>query len=303
MKQLYVFPLIIIGMIFSGDYTISLKSGQNGFCSDTCFSYSSFIRFSSSETILIPLISVSAGTFNMGEAESRRESNYEGPLHAVTLESFFMSATEITQKQFTAVMNYNPSVFKDNADLPVENISWKEAANFCNRLSEKNGLEPCYNEKTWLCDTAKSGFRLPSEAEWEYACRANTSTFFHTGDTEKDLARAGWYRKNSGNKSQVVGKKEPNKWGLYDMHGNIWEMCNDWYGENYYSESPSVKPLGPQKGIKKVLRGGSWSHPPAACRAGDRWSVDPDGKFGNVGFRIVKKADSVPTKGKSKNII
>lgn len=137
---------------------------------------------------------------------------------------------------------------------------------FCNKLSDAEGLERCYNESTWACDFGKNGFRLPTEAEWEYACRAGTETNFYTGNTinsdgytSTDLDRAGWYWYNLGqanNKAHVVGAKEPNNFGLYDMHGNVWEWCLDWYGS--YQSGSVTNPTGVQTSSSRVVCGGSW---------------------------------------------
>jgi len=223
----------------------------------------------------------------MGSPSGGEDTAAERPVHAVTLTSFSMSAKEITQAQFRRVMGVNPSVNKGE-NLPVERVSWIDAASFCNRLSDAAGLSRCYDEKSWKCDFTRDGFRLPTEAEWEYACRAGGVTEYYSGDDEADLGRAGWYRGNC-MKSQVGGLKEPNEWGLYDMHGNVWELCNDWYDESYYAKSPKISPVGPATGKRKVLRGGSWTHVAHGCRSADRWSIDPGEKYGNVGFRIVRR--------------
>lgn len=234
----------------------------------------------------IQLVKIPAGSFRMGSTLADGETTNERPVHMVTLPAFRMSVKEITQIQFFKIMGANPSVHKSHPDLPVERISWMDAARFCNRLSDVEGLSRCYDEKTWKCDFSKNGYRLPTEAEWEYACRASTTTEYYSGQTEEDLAQVGWYQGNC-TRSQIVGLKKPNAWGLFDMHGNIWELCNDWYDAPYYGESPKSFPPGPLTGTKRVLRGGSWTHAAHGCRSADRWSVDPRQRFGNVGFRIV----------------
>ena len=236
----------------------------------------------------IQFVTIPAGSFRMGSSLTEGDTASERPVHSVVLPAFFMSAKEITQEQFVSVMGVNPSVHRGKSAFPVERVSWIDAARFCNRLSDAGGLSRCYDEKTWKCDFSKNGYRLPTEAEWEYACRATTTTEYHSGQTEGDLSRVGWYQGNC-IKTQAVGLKDPNAWGLYDMHGNVWELCNDWYDESYYGKSPEKFPVGPGMGTKRVLRGGSWTHPAHGCRAADRWSLAPEQRFGNVGFRVVHR--------------
>jgi formylglycine-generating enzyme len=178
-----------------------------------------------------------------------------------------MARTEVTQEQYEAVMGSNPSNFK-GPDLPVERVTWYEAVEYCNELSRQEGLDPCYSGSgaSMLCDFTANGYRLPTEAEWEYACRAGTETDFHTGNMthsgssplDPALDRAGWYFGNSGSTTHPVGEKEPNAFGLYDMHGNVWEWCWDWYASDYYASSPAEDPRGPASGSDRVVRGGSW---------------------------------------------
>ncbi|MFC1561009.1 SUMF1/EgtB/PvdO family nonheme iron enzyme [Candidatus Latescibacterota bacterium] len=233
------------------------------------------------------MVSIPAGNFQMGSTTGEA---YEQPVHTVTLSAFEMSTTEITQGQYTAIMGSNPSYFTGDDNLPVEMVDWYDAVKFCNRLSDRVGLEQCYDESTWECDFSKTGFRLPTEAEWEYACRAGTTTKYYTGDTESDLARAGWYSGNSGSKAHPVGQKESNAWGLYDMHGNIWEWCHDWYDSEYYTKSPTNNPTGIQSGLYRVNRGGRWDYSAGGCRSAMRAGHDPNLKHNTLGFRIVRRA-------------
>ena len=221
--------------------------------------------------------------------------------HKVTLSAFEMSATEITQAQYQDVMGTNPSFFTGDDSRPVDSLTWHGAVEFCNRLSEQHGYQPCYNLDTWECDFTKNGYRLPTEAEWEYACRAGTSTHYNLGDTEDDLKRAGWYEGNSGGQTHPVAEKTANAWGLYDMHGNVYEWCNDWYDINYYSVSPDINPTGPTGPVSiagitlgRVIRGGSYRGEggilsQARCRSVERWSYLPSNKFWNIGFRVVRR--------------
>ena len=235
----------------------------------------------------ITMVSIPAGSFEMGSNDGEE---YEKPVHTVTLDAFEMSATEITQVQYNAVIGSNPSYFSGSDDLPVENVSWYDAVKYCNLLSDEAGLERCYDESTWDCDFTKNGYRLPTEAEWEYACRAGTATMYYSGDSESDLSRVGWFIEIS-NKTHPVGQKEPNEWGLYDMHGNVWEWCNDWYASDYYSYSPSQNPTGPQTGSHHVLRGGSYQNTADGCAAVHReYDGSPVRWYNSVGFRVGRGA-------------
>ncbi|MBA7591777.1 hypothetical protein ES708_33940 [subsurface metagenome] len=168
-------------------------------------------------------------------------------------------------------------------NIPVEQVSWQDAVKFCNKLSDTAGFDRCYNESTWECDFSKNGFRLPTEAEWEYACRAGTETMFYTGNTEDDLHRAGWRPENTSTPdTHEVGIKEPNVWGLYDTHGNVAEWCNDYYG--LYNSSNQTNPIGRKSG-NVVYRGGSWFNGPMNSRSAKRRHTRPSSSFLAIGFR------------------
>jgi len=195
----------------------------------------------------------------------------EKPAHPVTLtQPFYMGKYDVTQEQYQQVTGTNPSGFKGKNN-PVEMVSWDDAQAFCKRLTEQT----------------KQAVRLPTEAEWEYACRAGTTSTYHSGDTEADLARVGWYYANSTNTTHPVGQKEPNAFGLYDMHGNVWQWCQDWYGENYYGKSEAENPQGPAQGAYRVLRGGSWYRHPLFCRSANRYRYYPVNRYIIIGFRVV----------------
>jgi len=236
----------------------------------------------------IEYVVIPGGTFRMGDIQGGGGSD-ERPVHDVTLTGFEMSATEITQWQYKDVTGNNPSYFR-GTNLPVEQVSWYDAVKYCNRLSDAAGLDRCYDVSSWSCDYSKKGFRLPTEAEWEYACRAGTETKYYTGDRESDLAEAGWYSGNSGFKTHPVGGlKTSNAYGLYDMHGNEWEWCNDWYDSGYYLSSPSTDPTGPSTGSGRVLRGGSWSYDASYCRSASRRRSHPTSASYSLGFRVVRR--------------
>lgn len=238
------------------------------------------------EMVLIP-----GGWFEMG---SDRGRSNESPVHRVWVDSFLMDRYEVTQEQYAKLMLGNPSHFK-GPDRPVEQISWAMAALYCNARSRAEGLEPCYDEETGECNFQANGYRLPTEAEWEYACRARTDTNYFFGNDARRLREYAWYAENSLGRTHPVGRKKPNPWGLYDMYGNVAEWCNDIYGENYYRSSPERNPRGPADGERYVLRGGSWSSSADACRSSYRVGEEPgfqDACFARdtIGFRCVRKA-------------
>jgi len=226
-------------------------------------------------------VRIPAGEFMMGSpvGEAGRRDN-EGPQHQVKIaEPFYMSITEVTQQQYIQIMGANPSYFK-GADNPVEMVSWNDAMEFCRKLSKKTGRE----------------ITLPTEAQWEYACRAGTDTRFSLGEDDQLLESYCWYGVNSDRKSHPVATKKPNAWGLYDMHGNVQEWCSDRFDNHYYADSPSVDPKGPSNGepVLRVFRGGSHPYVSDSCRSATRRGSVPDDFGGVIGFRVVfrDKADN-----------
>jgi formylglycine-generating enzyme required for sulfatase activity len=227
------------------------------------------------------LVLIPAGEFKMGSPTSEKDQgDDESPQHQVKItKPFCMGVYVVTQAQYKAVMGVNPSYFKGENN-PVEWVSWNDAVEFCKKLSAKTGQT----------------VRLPTEAEWEYACRAGTTTPFNTGETiSTDQANYdGNYTYGSGRKGEyrgktvAVGSFAANGFGLYDMHGNVWEWCQDWYDAEYYKHSPTDDPPGPEKGQSRVLRGGAWYDIPRSCRSAARLGNDPwyRTSHGN-GFRVV----------------
>jgi formylglycine-generating enzyme required for sulfatase activity len=219
--------------------------------------------------------------------EPGRESNEVQ--HQVTVGSFYMGKYEVTQKEYQEVMGTNPSNFKGD-NLPVEYVSWYDAVEYCNRRSQKEGLTPAYtisgseNNRTIAWNWNANGYRLPTEAEWEYVCRAGTTTAYNTGASISDST--GWYGANSRDKTHPVGQKPDNRWGLYDMHGNVWEWCWDWY--EGYSIAAQTNPAGAVSGTSRVLRGGSWYNPAGGVRSAYRSNGDPHDRGDNIGFRLVR---------------
>jgi formylglycine-generating enzyme required for sulfatase activity len=240
---------------------------------------------SMTNSVGMKLVLIPAGEFLMGSPETeKKRSADEGPQHKVRItKSFYMGTTEVTQAQWRAVMGQavkgmNFSYFRGD-NLPVENKSWNDCQEFIKKLSANEGMT----------------YRLPTEAEWEYACRAGTTTPFNTGETiSTDQAN---YDGNNiyGNgvkgafrqKTTPVGGFKPNAWGLYDMHGNVWEWCEDWYDSSYYRNSLAADPTGPARGASRVLRGGSWKFYPKNCRSSSRNWYYPDSSINYIGFRVV----------------
>ena len=211
------------------------------------------------------LVPIPAGKFMMGD-ESK---------HSVTItKPFHLGAFEVTQEQYEKVMGKNPSYFK-GPNNPVELVSWKDAVEFCRKLSQLP------KEKA-----AGHVYRLPTEAEWEYACRAGTTAAYSFGDDASQLGQYAWFDENSGTTTHPVGGKKPNPWGLYDMHGNVWEWCHDWHGE--YPSEPVTDPTGPTTGSFRVYRGGGWDGYAGYCRSGSHHGFNPSYRGGLLGFRVAR---------------
>ncbi len=254
------------------------------------------------------LIRVEGDTFRMGSPEGTPDSDSdEHPDHDVRVSSFFIGQYPVTQTLWETIMGNNPSNFL-GANRPVEKVSWYDAVAFCNRLSRDLELSPCYYAderftKTYALEgplpnsgpvyfnPKAGGFRLPTEAEWEFAARGGKySEGYKYGGSDR-LKQVGWYGENSGDETHEVGLLYPNELGLYDMSGNVREWCEDWYDSNYYKECESkgleVDPKGPNKGASRVRRGGSWSGSAQYCRVASRYSYDPGyRRIYYYGFRL-----------------
>ena len=217
----------------------------------------------------IKMVEVKAGTFTMGcTRQTGIFYKEELPTHKVTLNSYYIAQTEVTQLLWKAVMDTNPSYFVGDS-LPVESINWSDAQLFVVRLSQLTGYR----------------FRLPTEAEWEYAARGGALGHDNLYSGAADIALCGWYCVNSNNHTHKVAELKPNELGLYDMSGNVWEWCSDWLGA--YSEEPQTNPLGPRDGLNRVVRGGSISSPSYGCRVSDRSGQLPEYGYAFYGLRLV----------------
>ncbi len=220
--------------------------------------------------ISIDMVRVEAGTFTMGATPEMKESDDdEKPTHQVTLTNdYYIGKYEITQALWQAVMSNNPSNFKGE-NLPVENVSWDDCQEFINKLNRITG-------KT---------FRLPTEAEWEYAARGGKKSRGYQYSGSNNLSDVAWYKDNSGSKTHTIGSKQANELGIYDMTGNVFEWCQDWYDK--YSSSSQINPTGANSGSYRVFRGGGWFHSAECCRWSCRGLFTPDDRYGNLGLRLV----------------
>jgi formylglycine-generating enzyme required for sulfatase activity len=261
---------------------------------------------------------ISGGSFLMGSPASEvyepRETESERPQHTVILTGFYMAKYQITQKQYRTVMGTNPSYFNGGSgrapasgeiqdNRPVEQVSWYDAVEFCNKLSATEKLEPVYTisnrvpaagypitSATVTANWNKNGYRLPTEAQWEYACRAGTTTAFNDGQSflSGSPSNAAWHILNSGNITHEVGRKQHNNWGLYDMHGNVKEWCWDYYDEHAYTDNLSQNPPGPSSGYGRVIRGGFYYDVPKEQRSAARSYAEPGYCDSGIGFRVVR---------------
>ena len=218
------------------------------------------------------MVDVEGGPFTMGATseQGRDAESDEKPTHKVTLSNYSIGETEVTQALWQAVMGSNPSHFKGDLQRPVEKVSWNDCQTFIQRLNQLTG----------------GNFRLPTEAEWEYAARGGKSSRGYKYSGSNTIGDVAWYDSNSLSKTRVVKTKQPNELGIYDMSGNVWEWCSDWYSSSYYSSYLGMNPTGPSSGSDRVLRGGSWNYNARSCRVANREDGFPDVRGGNGGLRL-----------------
>ena len=231
--------------------------------------------------IELAMVRIPAGSFIMGSPDDEVDRGRdEGPLTEVTISRpFWIGKYEVTQGEWDEVMDSNPSQWKDNPELPVERVTWSEAMEFCEKLTQR--------EKSAGRLPEGYEFNLPTEAQWEYACRAGTATRFYFGDDDSLslLGDYAWYSINSGNRSHAVGMKLPNEWGLHDMHGNMFEWCRDWITNTYPGVSVT-DPSGEISGVFRAIRGGSWNFDATFSRSANRGRNDPQSRRNFIGFRM-----------------
>lgn len=214
------------------------------------------------------MVWVEGGTFRMGAtSEQGSEISDEKPVHSVTLSGYYIGKTEVTQALWQAVMGSNPSYFEGD-DLPVEQVSWDDCQEFIRKLNSLTG----------------QNFRLPTEAEWEFACRGGNNSRGYKYSGSNYIDNVAWYDGNSGDKTHPVATKSPNELGIYDMSGNVWEWCADWYGD--YSSGRQTNPKGPYGGSSRVNRGGSWFSYARNCRSSNRFNYNPTRRLNNLGLRL-----------------
>jgi len=246
-------------------------SGRSVSSTDAAFKAAGGMMINLGSGISMRLVEIKPGRFMMGSPLSEifrgdDEQQYE----ATISRAFFLGQTEVTQAQWEAVMGRNPSRFTGDPSRPVEGVSWDDAQEFCRRLSQKTGMN----------------FRLPTEAEWEYACRAGTMTAYSFGNDASRLGEFAWFQGNSDESTKPVGTREPNLWGLYDMHGNVWEWVEDRYGD--YPSEATTDPPGRRAGPTRGVRGGSWNYHAPLCRAAFRHNLVPTHRSDFVGFRVAR---------------
>ena len=234
----------------------------------------------------IDMVRVEGGSFDMGSISLDRA---ERPVHRVTVSSFYISKYVVTQKLYSAVMGKNPSRFSGE-DNPVVEVTWFQAVKFANALSTKDGLNPVFT-KRWskvTADWSANGYRLPTEAEWEYAARGGNKSRGYEYAGSNTVDEVAWYWENSGNITHPVGCKKANELGLYDMSGNVDEWVWDWYDSYYYNFSPGTDPRGPAIGANRVIRGGCCNYFAMDTRLASRGACSPSTRYSKLGFRLLR---------------
>jgi len=285
-EDIMIFGVNILGSKISIINSINtirsyLKKGESEGSIEESIEYSASATESKNQEIFISVptgikfVLIPESEFIMGSpSEEKDRSDCESPLHRVKIKDpFYLGKTPVTQKQWKKIMGTGPSKFKDE-NRPVETVSWEEIQEFIQKLNTRENTDK---------------YRLPSEAEWEYACRAGTQSRYFFGDDESKLGDYAWYVRNAGRKTHPVGKKKPNPWGLYDMHGNVWEWVQDRWHDNYNGSPSDGSVWEDGNSSNRVSRGGSWYCYEDSCRSAARFSRDPEKRLANLGFRLVKE--------------
>ncbi len=293
-------------IMVNSDATIIAQAFKDGWIESDIASANYTISLNIAEMIFVP-----GGTFTMGDTRGVGRSN-ELPTHDVTLNSFYLGKYQVTQGDYQDIMDSNPDLGRRVGNIyPVDNVSWYDAIKYCNLRSMKEGFTPVYSisgstdPDDWgevpdpytygwnsaICNWDANGYRLPTEAEWEYAACGATDDPDYLYSGSDNIDNVAWHYDNSDGSAQPVGSKVPNGLGIYDMSGNIWEWCWDWYLEEYYSISPSHSPTGPAVGASRMYRGGSWENKDAGCRNAVRNGHSPAFKSSSVGFRVCRSAE------------
>ena len=243
-------------------------------------------------TIGPKLVRIEPGVLAMGANDGKAD---ERPVRKVTLtRPFALGRFPVTQEEYQRVAGHAPSFFRDKPRNPVEQVSWFDAVGFCNALSAEEGLAPYYaihdgGKIVRVPDPATPSYRLPTEAEWEYTCRAGRTARYGCGEDEAKLKAHAWFAVNAGGRTHAVGGKSPNRWGMFDMHGNVAEWCFDWYDPLYYKKGEDVDPRGPDLARRfRVVRGGNWGDPAAALRSSNRPWSEPSIRLRYIGFRVAR---------------
>ena len=264
-----------LGIVCFGVFTAT-ASAQEAQDTNSCWENETAGAECREETTGMEFVYVPGGCFQMGinNGEDRAK-----PMHQVCLEGFWMGRYEVTQAQWETVMGNNPASFK-GANRPIESITWKDTQEFLRKLN-------AHRNSRSLEDSGSLEFRLPSEAQWEYAARAGSQTAYSFGDNESVLGEYAWYRANSGDETHPVGQKKPNDFGLYDLHGNVWEWCADtWFGNYVVAPNDGSARGSLDDGKAKVVRGGSWGDVPYNLRSANRFHNTPDDRSNYIGGRV-----------------
>ena len=242
---------------------------------------------------LLEMMELPGGTFQMGSPDTDDLArDREKPQHSVTVSAFAIARYPVTRQLYREILGRSPEQWKETGDdqLPANYLTWFDAVKFCNALSAKQGLRPCYridgDRVDW--DRKANGYRLPTEAEWEYAVRAGTTTRWFFGDDDAELSRYAWFTSNSGGRVHPVGEKKSNPWNLHDMIGNVWDWCWDWFGDYSKDAAAVIDPIGSSTGVGRVLRGGAYWGEGRYLRSADRFRDEPENRLDLVGVRCVR---------------